>query len=100
LLDPVVEVLVPYRKNIGKVFLRIHESTATHWFKDLARKSGVHDARLHDLRHTAATHMIASGIPMRVVQEILGHANIATTGIYAHVIKDRIYDEMEKLRFE
>jgi integrase len=100
LLPPAMEVLAPYRKNIGKVFQPINESTATHWFKELARECGTHDARLHDLRHTAATYMIAAGIPMRVVQEILGHASITTTGIYAHVIKDRIYDEMEKLRFD
>ena len=38
----------------------------------------------HDLRHTFATQLAASGLPIRVIQEFLGHADAKTTQIYAH----------------
>lgn len=40
--------------------------------------------RFHDLRHTFATRLAASGQPMRTIQEFLGHADSKTTQIYAH----------------
>jgi site-specific recombinase XerD len=43
--------------------------------------------RFHDLRHSAATILLSTGVNAKVVQEILGHANISTTlGIYGHVL--------------
>lgn len=42
----------------------------------LLRKAGIPYLRLHDLRHTAATHVFLEGVHPRVVQERLGHANI------------------------
>ncbi|MGC4863685.1 tyrosine-type recombinase/integrase [Micromonospora sp. DT68] len=43
-------------------------------------------ASLHDLRHTAASVLLAQGVPARVVMEILGHSQISVTlNIYAHV---------------
>ena len=40
--------------------------------------------RFHDLRHTFATTLAASGVPLRAIQEFLGHADLKTTQIYAH----------------
>ena len=40
--------------------------------------------KFHDLRHTFATRLAASGQPMRTIQEFLGHADSKTTQIYAH----------------
>jgi integrase len=54
-------------------------------WKDLLAAAGVRDARVHDGRHTAATLLLAQGVALEVVQEILGHSDIRTTRGYSHV---------------
>lgn len=58
-----------------------------HHFKVVLAKVGLLDIRFHDLRHTAATILLSHGVNVKVVSEMLGHADVATTlRIYAHVI--------------
>jgi len=85
-------------QDIGKVFSYNHVSTLTNYFHKIISKCGF-NARFHDLRHTAATQMISSGIPVEVVQKILGHSAISTTQIYAQVVAEKMKSEMGKLKY-
>jgi integrase len=58
-------------------------------FRKLLRKAGILTTyRVHDLRHTAGSHLLAEGVPLPEVSQILGHANPAITArLYAHAVK-------------
>jgi integrase len=62
----------------------LDRSKASKRFKAACRAAGVREVKFHDLRHTFATRLAASGQPLRTIQEFLGHADSKTTQIYAH----------------
>jgi integrase len=67
-------------------------------FKVAAVRAGVPQAGLHTLRHSAASVMLAKGVPLKVVSEILGHSSTAITGdVYGHVAPDVAADAMRAL---
>jgi integrase/recombinase XerD len=62
----------------------------------MARRAGMRAIHPHTIRHTFATHLLSGGADLRVVQELLGHSNVATTQIYTHVDADRLREVHHK----
>lgn len=84
------DVLARQSKNYDYVFVNldtglpykdIHKS-----FNAVLKKANINNFRFHDLRHTVATRLVEKGVPLPVVQEILGHSKIETTMRYTHTI--------------
>jgi integrase len=83
--------LGPAWHDNGLVFCRedgrlIDPGTVSHRLHSVLKQAGLPQIRVHDLRHTAATLLLGKGENPKIVQELLGHSNIAVTlDIYSHV---------------
>jgi integrase len=81
-----------WQNSEGYVFtdelgVALHPEYVSTRFETLVKKAGVRRVRLHDLRHTAASVMLADGVSVKVVQELVGHSSPAITQtIYQHVL--------------
>jgi integrase/recombinase XerD len=88
--------LMVSRKTGNEIFLSRHGKKMTTqriWqiLKEIAAAAGIEaNVYPHLLRHSFATHLLANGADLRIIQEMLGHADIATTQIYTHVDRSRL----------
>jgi len=64
----------------------LHHDTLRRAVKEAAREAGIaRRIRLHTLRHSYATHLLERGVPLQLIQRYLGHRNLQTTTVYAHL---------------
>ena len=66
------------------------------WYR-VRREAGFEDVRLHDLRHTHASHAVMNGVPVPVVSRLLGHSNTRMTLRYAHLGDREIEQAAERV---
>jgi integrase len=59
-------------------------------FRLACQCAGITDFRIHDMRHTCAAWLVNSGVPLIVVRDLLGHASVTTTEIYAHLSPENV----------
>ncbi|MCP4176696.1 MAG: site-specific tyrosine recombinase XerD [bacterium] len=95
-IDKARPELLKDKENESTVFLSNHGKPLDRervWgiIKDAAKLAGIKkNIHPHTLRHSFASHLLENGADLRVIQEMLGHADISTTQIYTHVDKNRL----------
>jgi integrase len=65
---------------------RVNPGYVTSAFSKLLEKNGLRKIRFHDLRHSCASLLLANGVPMKQIQEWLGHSDFATTAIFMLIL--------------
>ena len=82
---------------VSKSGKRLARDRAWCLVKEAAIAAGIHKNIFpHTLRHSFASHLLAHGADLRVIQELLGHSDIGTTEVYTHVEKDRLLEVHHK----
>ena len=75
---------------------RFNYQRLRYWLRLLNREAGLRDRSLHSLRHTSGVQLASDGVPMNVIQSLLGHATITTTGIYTELAGGQLVGVLER----
>lgn len=84
------------RLGSDRLLPRIAKESLTRTFKRCAQAAGLAGS-IHRLRHTFGTNLILNGVPVRVVQELMGHASITTTEKYAHMVQGSLTGAVDRI---
>ena len=88
-------------KNSGYVFINPDTqkpyTTIKSGFNKALERAGIENFRFHDLRHTVGTRLVASGVDLQTVKELLAHSSITTTQRYTHPVKQNIKNAIDIL---
>ncbi len=99
----VLSLLKEIKKEQCSIYVFANPITKTKYsdlkrvFSNVCKIAGIENFRFHDLRHTAATRMVGSGVPITLAKDILGHSDIHTTMRYAHAITEQSLNAVETL---
>ena len=85
----------PLNQPVGKIGQPFRDVDSA--FRNACTAAGIVDFRFHDLRHTAASYMVMSGVPMKTVGEILGHKMATMTERYSHLTPEHKRQAVELL---
>ena len=66
-------------------------------WRPIRARAGLHDVRLHDLRHSYASRSLALGESLTMIGRLLGHRQIETTARYAHLARDSVHETAERV---
>ena len=92
---PIAEILEELGSEVGKLFPWTPDGVSHHFMRT-ARRANL-KVRLHDPRHTFASHLLMSGVD--VVGEIIGHKDLKATQIYAHLSQSYLDEAVLRLDF-
>ena len=84
----------PHRDG-GKIKIKLRDKII-----EIARDANIEDlTKIHTLRHTFASHLVMQGIDLPTVRKLMGHSDIQTTMIYAHLAPDHLDAAVDKLAY-
>ncbi|MEN3014320.1 MAG: tyrosine-type recombinase/integrase [Endomicrobiia bacterium] len=98
LAEPLEKFLSKIRKENGKI-LDIDEGTLSSLMRKFVKKLKLKDVSFHTLRHTFASHLAMQGVDLYTIAKLLGHSDIKTTEIYAHLSPYHFQDVIKKLPY-
>lgn len=92
------DIIRQNEKEQSKKLFPITRMSFFNSLKKLALVSGIMPSKVfpHVFRHSVASHLLSSGTDLRIIQQILGHANISTTGIYTHIQNEKLKQSVKQ----
>lgn len=87
-IHPAVRVLLDRLKGQDSPFAHVRRSNLERRWRQAVTVAGIGQTRIHDLRHTFASHLAMAGTPLPVLSGLLGHASIEMTMRYSHLCPD------------